>query len=147
MTASEEARTRRNAAWPHAPHVLDRAKIDRRREEALSEVVALRDRIVTARAENLADAAAQLRRLVVMADEEPRPHSLLASADACRLIASVLAVVEREADTAVNDHLTIRQAAFVMLLTLRETLPISMPLTWPRPRLPMTIRSILVPTA
>ncbi len=63
MTASEEARTRRNAAWPHAPHVLDRAKIDRRREEALSEVVALRDRIVTARAENLADAAAQLRRL------------------------------------------------------------------------------------
>ncbi len=61
MTASEEARTRRNAAWPHAPHVLDRAKIDRRREEALSEVVALRDRIITARAETLADAAVQLR--------------------------------------------------------------------------------------
>ena len=98
VTAVEEARTRRNAAWPHAPHVLDRAKIDRRREEALSEVVALRDRIVTARAENLADAAAQLRRLVVMADEEPRLHALLAPPDVRGLVASVLAVVEREAD-------------------------------------------------
>ena len=38
-----------------------------------------------------------LRRLVVMADEEPRPHALLALADARRLVASVLAVVEREA--------------------------------------------------
>ena len=70
MTASEEARTRRNAARPHAPHILDRTKIDRRREEALSEVVALRDRIVTARAEPLADAAVQLRRLVVMVDRD-----------------------------------------------------------------------------
>ncbi len=100
MTAVEEARTRRNAAWPHAPHVLDRAKIGRRREEALSEIDALRDRIVTARAETLADAAVQLRRLVVMADEEPRPHALMGSPSACRLIASVLAVVEREAGAA-----------------------------------------------
>ena len=68
-------------------------------------------------------------------------------ADMHRLVASFLAVVERATDAAVNDHLTIRQAAFVMLLTLRETLPMSMPLTWPRPRLPMTIRSILFPTA
>ncbi len=67
MTASEEARTRRNAAWPHAPHVLDRAKIGRQREDPLSKVVTLRDRIITARAETLADAAVQLRRLVVMA--------------------------------------------------------------------------------
>ncbi len=79
--------------------------------------------------------------------EEPEPHALLASPDVCGLLASVLAVVEREADAAVNDHLMIRQAAFVMLLTFRETLPMSMPLTWPRPRLPMTIRSILFPTA
>ena len=79
MTAVEEVRTRRNAAWPRAPRVLDRAKIDRRREEALSGIVALRDRIVTARAETLADAAVQLRRLEVMAEEEPRPRALLES--------------------------------------------------------------------
>ena len=42
------ARALRNAACPHASHVLDRAKIGRRREEALSEIAALRDRIVTA---------------------------------------------------------------------------------------------------
>ncbi len=77
--ASEEARTRRNAAWPHAPHVLDRAEIGRHREDALSGIVALRDRIVTARAETLADATVQLRRLVVMADEAPRPPHLPAT--------------------------------------------------------------------
>lgn len=44
-------------------------------------------------------------------------------------------------------HLTIRQLAFVVLLTLRETLPISIPSTWPRPRLPMTMRSILFRSA
>ena len=51
-------------------------------------------------AETLADAAVQLRRLVVMAEEEPRPHALLASPGAPGLVASVLAVVEREADAA-----------------------------------------------
>ncbi len=56
----------------------------------LSGIAALRDRIVTARAETLADAAVQLRRLVVMAEEVPWPRALL--------VASVLAVVEREAD-------------------------------------------------
>ncbi len=101
MTASEEARTRRNAAWPHAPHVLDRAKIDRRREDALSQIVALRDRIAGGRAETLADAAAQLRRLVVEAEAEgPSLRGLLAEPDACGLVASVLAVVEREANVA-----------------------------------------------
>ena len=50
-----------------------------------------------ARAETLADAAVQLRRLVVMAEEEPRPHALLASPDARCLVSSVLAMVEREA--------------------------------------------------
>ncbi len=51
----------------------------------------------SARAETLADAAVQLRRLVVMAEETPRPRALLASPDARRLVTSVLAVVEREA--------------------------------------------------
>lgn len=44
-------------------------------------------------------------------------------------------------------HLMIRQLAFVVLLTLRDTLPMSMPSARPRPRLPMTIRSILCLTA
>ena len=48
-------------------------KAQRCLEDALSGIVALRDRIITARAETLADAAVQLRCLVVMADEEPRP--------------------------------------------------------------------------
>ena len=39
----------------------------------------------------------QLRRLVVKAEETAGPHALLASADALRLVAAVLAVVEREA--------------------------------------------------
>ncbi len=43
----------------------------------------------------------QLRRLAIEADEEPQPHALLAPPSARRLIASVLAVVEREADAAV----------------------------------------------
>ena len=74
-------------------------------------------------------------------------HALLASPGARRLLASVLAEVEWEADAAVNDHLTIRQAAFAMLLTFRETLPISILWTWPSPRFPMTIRSICLLSA
>ncbi len=38
--------------------------------------------------------------LVALADAEPRPHDLLASPDARGLVASVLAVVEREVDAA-----------------------------------------------
>ena len=44
----------------------------------------------------------------VMADEEPRPHALLASPDACRLVASVLAVVEREAGYEAARNVTFR---------------------------------------
>ncbi len=98
MTAVEEARTRRNAAWPHAPHVLERAKIDRQRSDTLSEIGRLQQRIVQAQAVSLEDAAVQLRRLVVMAEETPRPRALLTSPVARGLLASVLAVVEREAD-------------------------------------------------
>ena len=43
------------------------------------------------------DAAVHLRRLVVIAEEEHRPQALRASPGARRLVASVLAVVEREA--------------------------------------------------
>ena len=46
----------------------------------------------------MADATVQLRRLAVEAGEEPRLHALMALPDARGLVASVLAVVEREAD-------------------------------------------------
>ena len=49
----------------------------------------------------------QFRRLVVMAEEEAEPHALLALADARRLIASVLAVVEREAGYAAARNVTL----------------------------------------
>ncbi len=77
-------------AWPCGRTAIERAEIGRQREEALSGIAVLRDRIVTARAETLVDAAVQLRRLVVMAEEVPWPRALL--------VTSVLAVVEREAD-------------------------------------------------
>ena len=52
----------------------------------------------------LADATVHLRRLVVVeADEESRPHALLAPSDARRLVASVLSVVEREADAGIGE--------------------------------------------
>ena len=85
-------------AWPRGRNAIKRAEIGRRREETLSEIVTLHQRIVAGRAETLADAAAQLRRLVVMADERPEPHALLAPPSARSLVASVLAVVERAAD-------------------------------------------------
>lgn len=73
-------------------------KAQRCREGALSGIVALRDRIVTARAETLADAAVQLRRLAVEAEAEGSIlRELLAEPDMRRLVASVLAVVEQEA--------------------------------------------------
>ena len=70
---------RLDTAWPCGRTAIERAEIGRRREDTLSEIDALQDRIVTARAETLADAAVQLRRLVVMADEEPRPPHLPAT--------------------------------------------------------------------
>ncbi len=61
---------RLDAAGPRGRTAIERAEIGRHREGALSGVVALRGRIVTARAETLADAAVQLRRLVVMANRD-----------------------------------------------------------------------------
>ena len=49
-------------------------------------------------AETLVDAAAQLRRLAAMTEAGPQARALLAPPDVRRLVASVLAVVERAAD-------------------------------------------------
>ncbi len=91
---------RLDEAWPRGRNAIERAEIGRRREEALPEIVTLHQRIVAGHAETLADAAAQLRRLVVMADERPTAHALLAPPSARLLVASVLAVVERVVDGA-----------------------------------------------
>ena len=53
---------RLDAAWPRGRTVIERAGIGRQREDALSGIVALRDHIVTSRAETLADAAVHPRR-------------------------------------------------------------------------------------
>ncbi len=53
---------RLDEAWPRGRTALERAEIGRQREDVRSGAVALRDRIVTARAETQADAAVQLRR-------------------------------------------------------------------------------------
>ncbi len=53
---------RLNAAWPRGRAAIERAEFGREREEALSEIVALRNLIAHGRAETLADAAVQLRR-------------------------------------------------------------------------------------
>ena len=54
----------------------ERTGIGRQRKDALSGVVALRDRVVTSRAETLADAAVQLRRrpgdLTILNRQAPR---------------------------------------------------------------------------
>ena len=49
-------------ARPHGRTAIERAEIGRQRDEVLYEIASLRTRIVTARAETLADAAVQLRR-------------------------------------------------------------------------------------
>jgi hypothetical protein len=53
---------RLDEAWPRGRTAIERAEIGRQREDALSGIVTLRDRIARGRAETLADAAAQLRR-------------------------------------------------------------------------------------
>ncbi len=88
-----------DAAWPRGRTAIERAEIGRERENALSEIMALRHSIATGRAETLADAAVQLRRLAVEADTEgPSLCGLLGEPDMRELIASVKAVVEREVD-------------------------------------------------
>ncbi len=66
----------------------------RHREGALSEIIALRQRIATSRAGTFADAAVQLRRLAIEAETEgPSLRGLLAGPDMRGLVASVLAVI------------------------------------------------------
>ena len=89
-----------DAAWPKGRTAIERAGIGREREEALSDICTLRQHIASARAETLADAAAQLRRLAAMTEAGPQPRALLALPDVRRLVASVLAAVERAADGA-----------------------------------------------
>ncbi len=91
---------RLDGAWPRGRAAIERAGIGRRREEALCEIQSFRQRIATGRAETLADAAVQLRRLAAEAEDEPQLHALMALPDARGLVASVLAVVERAADAA-----------------------------------------------
>ncbi len=55
-------------AWPKAPWAVDRARIDRENSQALDEIGALQQRITVSRAETLADAAVQLRRLEATVD-------------------------------------------------------------------------------
>ncbi len=69
---------RLDAAWPRGRTAIERAEIGRQREDALYEIASLRTRIATGRADTLADAAVQLRRLEVMVHEEPRSHALMA---------------------------------------------------------------------
>ncbi len=81
---------RLDTAWPRGRTMIERADTGRQREDALSGIVALRDRIVTARAETLVDAAVQLRRLAVEAETEaPSLRGLLAGPDMRGLVASV----------------------------------------------------------
>ncbi len=63
---------RLDEAWPRGRTAIERADIGRQREDALSEIVTLRDRIVTARAETMADAAVHLRRLAPLAAGQKR---------------------------------------------------------------------------
>ncbi len=76
--------------WPRGRTAIEWAGIGRQREDALSGIVDLRDRIVTARAETLVDAAVQLRRLAVEAETEALSlRGLLAGPDMRGLVASV----------------------------------------------------------
>ena len=93
---------RLDEAWPCGRTAFDRAEIGRHREDALSGIAALRDRIITSRAETLADAAVQLRRLAAMTEAENGAglHSLLSSPDVRGLVASALGAVERAVEAA-----------------------------------------------
>ncbi len=54
--------------WPKAPRAVNRARIGREHSQALDEIGALQQRITVSRAETLADAAVQLRRLEAIVD-------------------------------------------------------------------------------
>ena len=55
-------------AWPMAPRAVDRASIGRERSQTLDKIGSLQHRITVTRAETLADAAVQLRRLEAIVD-------------------------------------------------------------------------------
>ncbi len=55
-------------AWPKAPRAVDRASIGREHSQALDKIGSLQYRIIVLRAETLADAAVQLRRLEAIVD-------------------------------------------------------------------------------
>ena len=85
-------------AWPKAPRAVDRARIGREHSLALDQIGSLQRHITVSRAETLADAAVQLRRLeVIIADR------LMLSLDwrsVTGLVGSIRGAVERAADTA-----------------------------------------------
>ncbi len=61
---------RLDEAWPRGRTAVERADTGWQREKALSEIITLCQRIATSRAETLADAAVQLRRLAIEAETE-----------------------------------------------------------------------------
>ncbi len=85
-------------AWPVAPRAVDRASIGREHSLALDTIGALQRRITVARAETLADAAVQLRRLEAIVGA-----GAMLSIDwrgLTRLVGSIRAAVEGAVDRA-----------------------------------------------
>ena len=60
-------------AWPREPHILRRAKIGRRVEDALAEIQRLQHAITKADAKSLSDAAVHLRRLAALLETRDSP--------------------------------------------------------------------------
>ncbi len=89
---------RLDEAWPRGRTAIERAEIGRHREDALSGIEALAAPAAGQRLNQTEPPSPET--LEVRKAEEPEPHALLAPPDARRLVASVLAAVEREADGA-----------------------------------------------
>ena len=91
-------------AWPKEPHILTRAKIGRRVEDALKRICELHHAIGTTQARTIPDAAVQLRRLAVLLDGQDAPILRLQAAledqgeAVRRLLASAVAAVEAAAE-------------------------------------------------
>ena len=87
-------------AWPKEPHILTRAKIGRRVEDALGRICELQHAIATTQAKSIPDAAVQLRRLAVLLDGQDGPILGLQAAleeqrkTIRRLLTSALTAVE-----------------------------------------------------
>ncbi len=85
-------------AWRKAPRAVDRARMGRERSQALDKIGSLQRRITVARAETLADAAVQLRRLEAIV-----ANGVMLSLDwhgLTRLVGSIRGAVELEVDRA-----------------------------------------------